>query len=290
MGGPMSASAAETVAGTRRGTAHYAPDALGSNIGGRMESVGAPAPAIRLEGVTAGYGERIALECVDLEIPVGALVAVVGPNGGGKSTLLKLIAGVLKPWTGSVEVLGAAAGREAHRVAYVPQAELVDWSFPVNVWERGDDGPLSAPGAAAASLDMPITRPWRRRWIASGCWTELGRRSGRCRGGQRRRAFLARAMAAEVDLYLLDEPVTGVDVPTQEAIMALLAAEAEKGKAGRSHHARSGRSGEALRVDRGCEPPDHRIRPAALLTNRGNPVADLRRPSPRAGRQSGHPG
>ena len=195
-----------------------------------MEAVGAPCPAIELVGVNAGYGDRLALEAVDLEIPVGALVAVVGPNGGGKSTLLKLIAGVLKPWTGSVEVLGAPAGREAHRVAYVPQAELVDWSFPVNVWNVAMMGryprlgPLRQPGRADREA---VAAALERVGMLDRARTPIGALSG----GQRRRAFLARAMAAEVELYLLDEPVTGVDVPTQEAIMELLSIEAAKGKA-----------------------------------------------------------
>jgi ABC-type Mn2+/Zn2+ transport system ATPase subunit len=207
------------------------PDlARDGKIGGPMEAVGAPSPAIRLRGVSAGYGDRIALEDVDLEIPVGALVAVVGPNGGGKSTLLKLIAGVLKPWAGTVEVLGAPAGRESHRVAYVPQAELVDWSFPVNVWNVAMMGRYPRLG--------PLRQPGRAdREAVEGALDRVGMldraRSpiGALSGGQRRRAFLARAIAAEVDLYLLDEPVTGVDIPTQEAIMELLAAEAERGKA-----------------------------------------------------------
>jgi ABC-type Mn2+/Zn2+ transport system ATPase subunit len=185
--------------------------------------------AVRLVGVDAGYGDRIALEEVNLKIPVGALVAIVGPNGGGKSTLLKLIAGLLRPWNGTVEVLGAPAGRESRRVAYVPQAELVDWSFPVNVWNVAMMGryprlgPLHQPGkkdheAVEAALE--------RVGLSDRAHSPIGALSG----GQRRRAFLARAMAAEADLYLLDEPVTGVDIPTQEAIMELLAAEADRGK------------------------------------------------------------
>src|SRR6266545_5149920 len=93
------------------------------------------ADAVRLSHVSAGYEHRTALDDVTLEIPRGALVAVFGPNGGGKTTLLKLIAGLLHPWSGTVDVLGAPAGREARRVAYVPQAELVDWAFPVSVWD-----------------------------------------------------------------------------------------------------------------------------------------------------------
>jgi ABC-type Mn2+/Zn2+ transport system ATPase subunit len=192
-------------------------------------AVGAGPFAFRLSGVDAGYGDRIALQDMDLEIPVGALVAIVGPNGGGKSTLLKLIAGLLRPWSGTVEVLGAPAGRESRRVAYVPQAELVDWSFPVNVWNVAMMGryprlgPLRQPGkrdheAVEAALE--------RVGLSDRAHSPIGALSG----GQRRRAFLARAMAAEADLYLLDEPVTGVDVPTQEAIMDLLAAEADRGK------------------------------------------------------------
>jgi ABC-type Mn2+/Zn2+ transport system ATPase subunit len=185
--------------------------------------------AVRLVDVDAGYGDRIALQDMDLEIPVGALVAIVGPNGGGKSTLLKLIAGLLRPWSGTVEVLGAPAGRESRRVAYVPQAELVDWSFPVNVWNVAMMGRYPRLG--------PLHQPGRRDHEAVEAALERVGLSDRARspigalsGGQRRRAFLARAMAAEADLYLLDEPVTGVDVPTQEAIMDLLAAEADRGK------------------------------------------------------------
>jgi ABC-type Mn2+/Zn2+ transport system ATPase subunit len=255
---PLSATAGQSP--------HGAEVALGASAGGPMEAVGAPSPAIRLVGVTAGYGDRVALENVDLQIPVGALVAVVGPNGGGKSTLLKLIAGVLKPWTGSVDVLGAAAGREAHRVAYVPQAELVDWSFPVNVWNVAMMGryprlgPLRQPGRADREA---VAAALERVGMLDRARSPIGALSG----GQRRRAFLARAMAAEVDLYLLDEPVTGVDVPTQEAIMALLAAEAEKGKAvvATTHDL-----GAAVKHFKSIVAVNRRIvaaGPAALLTN-----------------------
>jgi manganese/iron transport system ATP-binding protein len=186
-------------------------------------------PAVSLRGVTAGYDGRPALEDVDLEIERGSLLAIFGPNGGGKTTLLKLIAGILRPWSGTVEVLDRPAGEAARRVAYVPQAELVDWSFPVTVWNvammgrYAQLGPLRQPGDAdRAAVKAALERV--------GMLDEAGAQIGRLSGGQRRRAFLARALAAEPDLYLLDEPVTGVDVPTQEDLMALLGTEAEHGR------------------------------------------------------------
>ena len=166
---------------------------------------------------------------MDLAIPRGSLAAIFGPNGGGKTTLLKLIAGLLRPWTGSVRVLGAAPGEAARRIAYVPQAELVDWAFPVSVWDVAMMGrfprlgPLRQPGSVdKAAVSAALERVGMR--LLAG--TQIGRLSG----GQRRRAFLARAIAAEAELYLLDEPVTGVDVPTQEDLMELLAAESAAGR------------------------------------------------------------
>ena len=89
--------------------------------------------AIVLEDVSAGYGERQALTDVRLRVPSGSLLAVVGPNGAGKSTLLKVMAGLLRPTSGTVKVLGEPVGHAARRVAYLPQAEAVDWAFPVAV-------------------------------------------------------------------------------------------------------------------------------------------------------------
>ncbi|MDP9270193.1 MAG: metal ABC transporter ATP-binding protein [Chloroflexota bacterium] len=187
------------------------------------------APSVRLEDVSAGYDHRAALEHVSLEISAGSLVAIFGPNGGGKTTLLKLIAGLLEPWSGSIEVLGDPPGREARRVAYVPQAELVDWTFPVSVWDVVMMGrfPRLGIGRRPTGVDRAaVTAALERVGMTDRRSSQIGALSG----GQRRRAFLARAIAAEPDLYLLDEPVTGVDVTTQEDLMALLAAEVERGR------------------------------------------------------------
>ncbi len=185
--------------------------------------------SVRLDDVAVGYDDRPVLEHVNLVLEPGALTAVVGPNGGGKSTLLKLIAGLLRPWSGHAEVFGAAPGAQARSVAYVPQAESVDWSFPVcagDVVMMGRYprlGPVRRPGArdhaaGAAALAQVDMSAFAHRQI------------GALSGGQRRRVFLARALASEPELYLLDEPVTGVDAATQEDLMAVLDAEAKSGK------------------------------------------------------------
>jgi ABC-type Mn2+/Zn2+ transport system ATPase subunit len=182
-----------------------------------------------LSDVSAGYGERVALEHVTVAVEPGSLLAVVGPNGAGKSTLLKLMAGLIAPWTGRVQILGAPAGREARRVAYVPQAELVDWGFPVTVEDVVMMGRFPRLG--------PVRRPGRddRRAVVDALEQvdmarHLRTQIGRLSGGQRRRVFLARALAAEPDLFLLDEPVTGIDATTQELLMDLLEAQAARGK------------------------------------------------------------
>jgi ABC-type Mn2+/Zn2+ transport system ATPase subunit len=182
-----------------------------------------------LSDVSAGYGDRVALENVTVAIEAGSLLAVVGPNGAGKSTLLKLLAGLVRPWRGRIEILGAPPGREAHRIAYVPQAELVDWAFPVTVRDVVMMGRYPRLG--------PFRRPGSddRRAVADaldkvGMADEANRQIGALSGGQRRRVFLARALAAEPDLFLLDEPVTGVDATTQEDLMDILESEARRGK------------------------------------------------------------
>jgi manganese/iron transport system ATP-binding protein len=190
---------------------------------------GATESAVALDHVVAGYDRRRVLDDVSLVVERGALVAIVGPNGGGKSTLLKLIAGLLRPWSGEVRIFGGPARDAAHRISYVTQAELVDWGFPVSVWDVAMMGRTTRIGplrrASAPDRDA-VTAALERVGMSDQAGTAIGSLSG----GQRRRAFLARALAAEPDLYLLDEPVTGVDVPTQEALIDVLTTEAANGR------------------------------------------------------------
>jgi ABC-type Mn2+/Zn2+ transport system ATPase subunit len=185
--------------------------------------------AVSLDGVSAGYDDRVAIESVSIEVPAGSLVAIVGPNGAGKSTLLKVIAGLITPWSGRVEVLGAAPGRHARRIAYVPQAELVDWHFPITVAGVVMMGryPRLGVGRRPGSADRDAVLD---ALASVGMAQHADRQIGALSGGQRRRVFLARALAADAELFLLDEPVTGVDATTQQEIMDILAASAADGR------------------------------------------------------------
>lgn len=211
-------------------TGSVAPPTTGARTAAVERAVASPAGiAVHVADVSAGYDGTPAVEAASVDIPTGALVAVFGPNGGGKTTLLKLMAGLLEPWRGRVEILGGPPAAAARRVAYVPQAELVDWSFPVSVWDVAMMGrfPRLGPLRQPASADrQAVAAALERVGMLAHARTQIGRLSG----GQRRRAFLARAIAADPELYLLDEPVTGVDVPTQEDLMALLDEESKAGR------------------------------------------------------------
>jgi ABC-type Mn2+/Zn2+ transport system ATPase subunit len=185
--------------------------------------------SVVLDGVTAGYGRRTALTDVSLTVNPGSLLAVIGPNGAGKSTLLKLLAGLLRPSSGRVTVLGGPPGSAGPSIAYLPQAEAVDWEFPVTVREVVMMGRYARLGFWHGPGRKDRDRV--EAALATVGMADAGQRQiGALSGGQRRRVFLARAIAADPDLYLLDEPVTGVDARTQEDLMDVLEAEARSGK------------------------------------------------------------
>jgi ABC-type Mn2+/Zn2+ transport system ATPase subunit len=186
-------------------------------------------PAVVVDRVSAGYGRRVALTDVSLTVSPGSLLAVIGPNGAGKSTLLKLLAGLIRPISGTLTVLGGPPGSAAKAVAYLPQAEAVDWDFPVTVGEVTMMGRFARLGfwRQPGRHDHHVVGEALQ---TVGMHDQFDRQIGALSGGQRRRVFLARALAAEPDLYLLDEPVTGVDARTQEDLMDVLEAEARSGK------------------------------------------------------------
>jgi ABC-type Mn2+/Zn2+ transport system ATPase subunit len=176
---------------------------------------------LAIDDATVSYGGRPALDAVSMRVPHGAQVAIVGPNGAGKSTLFKAIVGLLPLRAGRVLVHGRAPGGQTDPIAYVPQREEIDWSFPVSVSDvvmmgrYGRLGWLHRPQAADREV---VARSLDELGIAE----IAGRAIGELSGGQQQRVFLARALAQEPHVLLLDEPFTGVDVNAKEAILSLL--------------------------------------------------------------------
>lgn len=166
------------------------------------------------------FANHVALEDLTLVVDSGLRVAVVGPNGAGKSSLFNLVSGVMPPTSGQISVHGHAPGQHLC-LAYVTQTSLVDWSFPVSVRDvvmmgrAGKIGLLRRPAAA----DRDIVRTSLQ---TVGLLPLAGRQIGELSGGQKQRLFIARALAQEADLLLLDEPLSGLDIPSQEQIFAIL--------------------------------------------------------------------
>jgi ABC-type Mn2+/Zn2+ transport system ATPase subunit len=179
-------------------------------------------PILALSNVSARYNGHFALDNVSFELIAGEQVAVVGPNGAGKSTLFKLIAGVLPASGGQVTVYGSQPGGHIC-IAYVPQRSQVDWRFPVSVADVVMMGRVGKLGL--------FRRPGKKDWdlvhqsLQVVGMADLARRQiGELSGGQQQRVFIARALAQEAELMLMDEPLTGLDVPAQQDIFEVMAA------------------------------------------------------------------
>ncbi len=186
-------------------------------------------PPLEVHDLTVAYHQKPVLYGVDVAVPPGSLVGIIGPNGAGKSTFIKAVMGLLPLSSGWVKLFGEPLSRGGHRVGYVPQRESVDWDFPVSVMDvvlMGRYGRLR--------LGQRPTRADRE--IARDCLDKVrmlpfaNRQIGNLSGGQQQRVFLARALAQESDLYLMDEPFVGVDAATEAAIIALLRELKERGR------------------------------------------------------------
>jgi len=177
-------------------------------------------PILDISKLEVRYNGHPALEDISFHLHAGERVAVVGPNGAGKSTLFKVVAGVLPPGKGEVKIYGSRPGGHVC-IAYIPQRTQVDWKFPVSVGDvvmMGRSailGPLRWPkkhdreAVRAALVTVELTA------LAHHQISELS-------GGQQQRMFIARALAQEAELMLLDEPLNGLDTPAQESLLKLL--------------------------------------------------------------------
>tara|TARA_B100000965_G_scaffold361398_1_gene342745 strand:+ start:1162 stop:1938 length:777 start_codon:yes stop_codon:yes gene_type:complete len=186
-------------------------------------------PALEIHDLIVSYQKKPVLYGVDLAVPEGSMVGVVGPNGAGKSTLIKTVMGLVSHAHGWVKVFGGELRDSIKRVGYVPQRESVDWDFPVSVMDvvlmgcYGRSGLIKRPGKmekekAMQALEKVGLEAYSKRQISN------------LSGGQQQRVFLARALAQESDLYLMDEPFAGVDAATEVAIVDLLGQIRDQGK------------------------------------------------------------
>jgi manganese transport system ATP-binding protein len=178
--------------------------------------------AVRTDRLTVRYDRVTALDGVSITVHFGEALGIVGPNGSGKSTLLKTIAGLLQPSSGMLSVLGDEPRRLAPgAIAYVPQAEAVDWSFPANVWDVVAMGrfPRLHFWKTFTARDHDVVE---RALRAVNMFDLRHRRITDLSGGQQQRVFVARAIAQEPELLLLDEPTTGVDAQTEDALRGVV--------------------------------------------------------------------
>jgi len=202
------------------------------NMASGKMTAAAEGGGLRVEHITVTYRNgHTALRDASFAIPTGTITALVGVNGSGKSTLFKSIMGFVPLAAGKVEIFGMPAAQALKRnaVAYVPQSEDVDWNFPVLVED------VVMMGRYGHMNFLRMTRPADRAAVDAalervGMSAYRKRQIGELSGGQKKRVFLARALAQEGKIILLDEPFTGVDVRTEEAIIELLQALRAEGR------------------------------------------------------------
>ena len=179
------------------------------------------ANAIEVRDLTVAYRESPVLWDIDLDVPSGALMAIVGPNGAGKTTLIQAILSLIRPAAGQIRIFGQSYRSVASSVGYVPQRGSVDWDFPTSVLDVVLMGLYGRLGW--------VRRPGRReRTEAMGALDQVGmaelahRQISQLSGGQQQRVFLARALVQDARIYLMDEPLQGVDATTERTIIDLL--------------------------------------------------------------------
>lgn len=186
-----------------------------------MTSQNAAHPAIEVHDLTVAYHRKPVLWAVDFSVPQGSLIGLVGPNGAGKSTLIKAMLNLIPKASGWVKIYGQPYDKQRQRVGYVPQRESVDWDFPTDAFDvvlmgrYGRLGLVRRPSKADREIAMESLRQ-------VGMADYARRQISQLSGGQQQRVFLARALAQDADVYLMDEPFAGVDAATERSIVNLL--------------------------------------------------------------------
>ena len=179
--------------------------------------------------LSVAYREALVLKDVDFSVPPGVIMAIVGPNGAGKSTLMKAMLGLIPTTNGSVRFFGRPFQEVRSRIGYIPQHASVDWDFPTTVF----DAVLMGTYGSLGWFRRPGKHERQLSWAAleQTGMTHLARRQiGELSGGERQRTFLARALVQDADLYLMDEPLQGVDALSKHAILAVMRGLRQRGK------------------------------------------------------------
>lgn len=178
-------------------------------------------PALEVHNLAASYNRRPVLWDIDFQLPSGLLVGIVGPNGSGKTTLLRNIMGLMQPDSGYVKLFGKDLDEVRQQISYVPQRESVDWTFPASVREVVEMGRYNS-----KNLMRRLSKADKEKVTIAlekvGMLDYAHRQISQLSGGQQQRVFLARSLAQNADLYLMDEPFVGVDAATEEAILEVL--------------------------------------------------------------------
>lgn len=201
---------------------------IGDDVFAQAEAARKTSP-LAVRGLTVSYGQTPAIFSVDLTVRAGTMTAIVGPNGAGKSTLLKAALQVIKPLAGTVTVFGESLAAMRDRIAYVPQRASVDWDFPTRVIDvvlMGMYRQLGLLGRVRGKHHAAAMDALERVGMTDFATRQIGQLSG----GQQQRVFLARALAKDADVYVLDEPFAGVDAATERAIIAVLKDLRDKGR------------------------------------------------------------
>ena len=178
-------------------------------------------PIIEAHDLTVTYNKKPALWSVDFLLPKHKLIGIIGPNGAGKSTLIKAIMGIVPLASGYVKLFNKDLDEVRNKISYVPQRGSVDWDFPASVLDIVLMGRYNR-----GKLLKRITKEDKQ--IALNCLDKVqmlpfvNRQIGQLSGGQQQRVFIARALAQNADLYLLDEPFAGIDAASEDAIFRLL--------------------------------------------------------------------
>lgn len=178
-------------------------------------------PAISIKDLTVVYNAKPVIWDLDLIVPQKTILGVIGPNGSGKTTLLKSIVNIIEPIAGTISIHANPITKKAQTIAYVPQKNSVDWTFPINVYD-------------VVMMARSANRSWYQRMesydheIVKWALEKVGmtdfkdRHISKLSGGQQQRVFIARALAQQADILILDEPFNGIDITTEQLILDLL--------------------------------------------------------------------